>query len=451
MTKKQRLYKTLIVLLMCFTIFSCKKQLDAKPDKHLQTPSTLADLQALLDYSTNMYVEPAADESATDNYYVTDASYNAFTIPGYRSIYTWEKGGLFEGPNSDWGIAYRKVYYCNTVLEVLPLIVQKDIAEWKNIKGQALFKRAKTFWHIVNTWSLAYDSSTAATNLGIPLRLNTYFEETSVRSSVKKSFEQIIIDLEQAVQLLPVIPLHPIRPSKPAAYAMLSRVYLSMRQYNNAKLYADSALALFGSLLDYNTVNAVPAFPFANPNAETILVSVSSNSLLSPSNAKIDSLLFSMYEPNDLRKNLFFKSLGNNQYSYRGSYSNSNGLFSGLSTSELYLTRAECYARVGNIPEALADLNALLIKRYKSGLFIPVTAGSAQDALSKILVERRKELLMRFTRWMDIKRLNKEGAGIILKRFILGQTYLLPPDDLRYAMALPEDIIAISGMPQNPR
>lgn len=99
----------------------------------------------------------------------------------------------------------------------------------------------------------------------------------------------------------------------------------------------------------------------------------------------------------------------------------------------------------------MADLNALLKQRYKSGTFLPLTATDNNDALSKILVERQKELVMRGTRWTDIKRLNKMGAGITLRRNINGQLFTLPPNDNRYALALPDDIITLSGMKQNPR
>lgn len=58
---------------------------------------------------------------------------------------------------------------------------------------------------------------------------------------------------------------------------------------------------------------------------------------------------------------------------------------------------------------------------------------------------------MRGLRWMDIKRLNKEDYKINLTRNVLGQAYILTPNDPRYALPIPEDIILSSGMPQNPR
>jgi starch-binding outer membrane protein, SusD/RagB family len=52
---------------------------------------------------------------------------------------------------------------------------------------------------------------------------------------------------------------------------------------------------------------------------------------------------------------------------------------------------------------------------------------------------------------MDIKRLNLEGAGITLKRILNGQVYLLPAGDNKFALPIPEYVIAISAMEQNPR
>jgi hypothetical protein len=113
--------------------------------------------------------------------------------------------------------------------------------------------------------------------------------------------------------------------------------------------------------------------------------------------------------------------------------------------------RAESFARVGDKDAALLNLNTLLEKRWKSGTFTPVSAASDEEALAIILAERRKELVMRGLRFMDLKRLNKEGANITLTRVVEGQVYTLPPNDLRYALAIPEQVIEVSGLTQNPR
>jgi hypothetical protein len=169
------------------------------------------------------------------------------------------------------------------------------------------------------------------------------------------------------------------------------------------------------------------------------------------SRAKIDSSLYQSYSTNDLRKQLYFKNNNNGSYAFKGSYDGTSLLFSGVAVDEVYLIRAECLARTGNTTAALNDLNTVLEKRWKKGTFIPFTASTPGEALTLILTERRKELLFRGLRWSDIKRLNKEGASITLKRILNGQSFTLQPNDPRYALPIPEDIIELTGMPQNAR
>lgn len=442
-----------LLLAICLAFTACEKQLDIKPNKQLLTPEKLSDLQAMLDYTPIMVVDPPAGEASSDDYFLPDASFNSFTDMGLRNLYTYQKDHFFNGPNSDWGVGYAKVYYCNVALETIANIEKtpENASAWNSIKGQALFKRSFAFWYIADIWSTPYDVATESTDLGIPLRLNANFQEQSIRSTVRQTYAQIINDLKTCLLLLPVNQIHTIRPAKSAAYAMLSRVYLSIRNYEEAKRYADSALMLNNNLMDYNVFNTNLNYTFTQNNPETIFFSLSGNSLTGVANARMDTTLYALYPASDCRKTLFFRSRPNGLFSFKGSYANSDGLFSGLAVDELYLTRAECNARAGNITDALTDLNTLLIKRFKTNQFVPVTAGNTADALSKILMERRKELIMRFIRWSDVKRMNKEDAGIILKRLVNGQYYILMPNSPRYALPIPEDVIAISGMPQNPR
>src|SRR3546814_18218946 len=78
--------------------------------------------------------------------------------------------------------------------------------------------------------------------------------------------------------------------------------------------------------------------------------------------------------------------------SFRGSYHQSSVPFSGLATAEVYLIRAECYARTGNVAAAMEDVNTLLEKRWKAGTYFPFSAHTAEEALSLLLNERRTEL-----------------------------------------------------------
>jgi len=304
-------------------------------------------------------------------------------------------------------------------------------------------------------WCLAYDQNSASTDLGIPLRLDPDINKPSKRASVQQTYDQIVNDLNKAIALLPVTPLHVFRASKPAACGLLARVYLFMRKYDSCFHYANMGLQLKSDLLDYNQVSQNADFPFADftfsNNPEIIFGSYTAVRQLLGSRAKIDTVLYQSYNDNDLRKWCYFKDNGDGSHSYKGSYSGQVSLWNGIATDELYLMRAECYARMGKTDLAMQDLNTLMVNRWKQGTFKPFKATTSDEALEILLQERRKELVMRNIRWMDIKRLNKEGAGIILKRIVDGHTYSLPPNDPRSALAVPEDIVNLFGIKQNPR
>jgi hypothetical protein len=86
-------------------------------------------------------------------------------------------------------------------------------------------------------------------------------------------------------------------------------------------------------------------------------------------------------------------------------------------------------------------LNDLLVKRFKNGTFVPLTALNAIEALDMILAERRKELPFRGLRWSDLRRLNKEGENITIRRMVNGIMYELPPKSKKYVFLLPDNVV----------
>jgi hypothetical protein len=133
----------------------------------------------------------------------------------------------------------------------------------------------------------------------------------------------------------------------------------------------------------------------------------------------------------------------------------------GPTTAEMYLTKAECQARTGDFNGAMTTLNILRKARMKSETFENLTATSKDDAIKKILEERRRE--KPFTlRWYDIRRLNhnedpNDDVGTITRTFypvnatgIMGSlapvTYKLEPNSRNYAAPIPmNDIISGQG------
>lgn len=453
--KKIITLNTLSIAIIVFLFASaCNKYLDKKPDKQLVVPATLQDVQALFDQNNLMNESGSlTGEASADNYYLPQATYDALAAEQDKELYTWGRDIMARPPNA-WSELYNVVYDANIGLETLDKIPRTagNGQDWDNLKGSALFYRSYALQQVLFTWALAYDSLTADQDPGIPLRLNSDFNEPSVRSSVRESYRQLISDLKMAAGLLQPHPSFVTRPSKAAAYGLLARIFLSMRNYAEAGLYADSCIQLSGELLDYNTLNVAKTYPIPAFNQEVLFYEAAiTPAPLVTSKARTDTSLYAAYSTDDLRKQLFFKANADGTTSFRGSYKGNGGYFIGIALDEMFLIRAECRARSGLMSQAMNDLNQLLMKRYKTGTFTSFAASSAGQALQLILQERRKELLFRDLRWMDIKRLNKEGANISVER-VVGQThYSLSPNSNGFALPIPTDVIELTGMQQNPQ
>ena len=462
-------HKIVITLFTVCTLvmFSgCEKFLAEKADQKLVLPERLEDLQALLDYlnDTNL-TGVSAGSASSDDYYLSNQRYNALAAENDRRMHTWEKDNLFSttGFNS-WRDVYASVYCANTVLEGLDKIPRTpgNAAAWDNLKGQALFLRGFSFLDAAVVWCIQYNTATANKDLGLPLRLNTDFNEVSKRSNLQQTYDQILADLKETPSLLPVVALSKHRSSKIAAYGLLARAYLVMGNYDEALLQADNCLKLQGDLLDYSKLDAAATFPITIAGNPEFLYAkyINYSPLLASSNAIIPDDLYRLYTANDLRKTVFFGSNTDGSLFFKGGYFGADGPNAAPCTDEVYLIRAECLARNNQVELAVKDLNTLLKTRWKVNVlpngdrqstYVDYTTTDREIALNLILTERRKELIMRGTRWTDIKRLNKEGANISLSRTLNGKTYTLPANDLRFALPIPEDVIALSGMEQNLR
>jgi len=443
---------------------SCHKQdfLGKNPNSTLIVPTTLSDFQSLLDNDQVMNQVPALGDLSADNYYMSD---DLWPTVGTRveNAYIW-KPDIFggQGSDEDWNIPYQQVYYANVVLDGLEKVKtdNSNLATWNNVKGQALFTRAFAFYNIAQLFAPTYDDDSASMDAGIPLRLTEDVQTQVGRSTVKQTYDQITGDLRIAAGLLPsrVLMTYVNRATRPAAQAMLARVYLSMRKYDSAKMYTDSVLVSNPSLLNYNTLAPGAIFPFSRQNAEILyqatFVNYTTNSQVLAygfSNCFVDTNLIHSYDSNDLRLALYYVRYGTDSLGLNGSYAGSIFPFGGIATDEVYLIRAECEAMSGDTSAAKSDLNNLLINRWKMGKFTGITFGSSQAALDSVRLERRKELTFRNLRWTDLRRLNKENASILLTRKINGSVYTLAPNDKRYVLPIPPDVLRLSGIADNPR
>lgn len=457
--------------MVVFTIIStgCKKDfLDIKPSTQIIQPTSLEEFQKLLDNTEIMNVGIGLGILASDEYaFSSDLLWQSSFTALSRNSYIWSKD-LYEGePCLHWNLPYSTIFYANNIVSGLEKIEVTNLnnKEWSRVRASALFVRAFSYHDLVSNFSNTYDATTSATDLGVPIRLKPSVDELRPRSTVKENFDQILLDLSIASQLFNNdLPSARTRPSKAAVHALLSRVYLSMREYALAELHSDSCLLLYNKLIDYKTLNKTATAPFGNNHDEQIYARLAIadgtyTSIGNNTSIEMSKEIISMYEPNDLRLPIYFSKQLDGTYDPKRTYYGNGGAFPfvGLATDEIYLIKAECLARRNEVSESMKFLNQLKIKRWDANATIPakpfqeIISTTPEEALAAVLIERQKELVWRGLRWTDLKRLNKEGAAITLTRTVNSNKYTLAPNDKRYVFPIPDNEVSLSGIPQNPR
>lgn len=443
----------LIVILILFS--SCEDFLDVKPDKSLLLPETLTDLQGLMDADALvMNITPALQLAAADELFPSPQGWNM--IPANeRNAFTWAED-MYDGNTvGDWNKPFEQIFYANVVLERLERIQAKPNEEiWKEeIRGAALFFRAHAYFQLSQMFMPVYSQETANLPLGMPLREISNVSTIIQRSTVEETYQFMFKDLNEALNLLPESAQFKTRPSKHAVYALLARIYLIREEYQKAEEYAELCLEINNQLMDYNNINPVPARPFQRFNQEVIFNTISVTYFFSifPT-IPVNPNLLELYEEGDLRASLFFANPTIFGRAYRGSYMGNFAYFTGIATDEIILIAAEAKARINKTTEAIGLLNYLLENRLEQSTFQPLGNLTTEETLQRVLLERRKQLVLRGLRWSDIRRLaNNPNTAITLQKEIAGETYTLPINSSKYTFQIPDDELLRSGLTPNPR
>jgi hypothetical protein len=192
-------------------------------------------------------------------------------------------------------------------------------------------------------------------------------------------------------------------------------------------------------LMDYKEIDGTRTYPFEVFNPEVLWQSrIGGYAFMYSHNSfQASPELFALYQEGDLRGSLYFIDRNNGFVNFRGSYDGTISLFGGIAADEVYLTYAECLARSGKVDESADVLNKLLSNRHLEG-FQPLVFWDELEALEKILEERRKELVFRGLRWIDLRRLNRdERFKTTLRRSYGGNVYELAPDSEKYVLPIP--------------
>ncbi|KJD34497.1 hypothetical protein PK35_01500 [Tamlana nanhaiensis] len=477
-------FSYIMILAVCLT--SCEDYLDEAPSKSsgLIVKNT-TELDALLDD----YLTMGREVDGFQRLYLTDdfdflPEYHTSAALFYgqlRAAYAafWDRQYLQTASSRDWSDLWSKVFTANLVLTSLENVEGTE-EDKSRLKAEAHFIRAYNYWVLVNSYCLPYTNANG-NEMGLPSKLNTSFEEDLTRVPLAVTYEQIESDLIEALKIQQPLfdgdTQKTWRANKAAVYAFAARFYLYINNYAEAEKYATLSLNEYDGLVDYNSEMGYSSiFPIWPSTYETVDITwkeftyyrvTNHGGMIAPSTS-----LTELYDKeNDLRYEYHFVEGGPSIFGIFNptiSYMHL-GLFSvpsGTTVAETILTKAEALARLNRVSEAMTVVNSLRVKRIKNtATDINLSASSKNEAISKILEERRREMPFSL-RWFDMRRINhnedpnddqtysREFYPFDLSTVKTDESlidYSLTPGSRKYAIPIPEtEIIASQGvMEQN--
>lgn len=450
MMKKYLMYIGILATLLV----SCDNYVDIQTEGKL-IPKEMSNYRYLLQgaslfNTTYSLVDVASDDILIRDDYATYFNKNFGSSSYYKPFvqtYKWSDEIIPVGEtDSQMDAMYSALYTCNVVITEVMSSTNGTDAERLAIKGEAQVHRAFIYLTLVNTFGKAYDPATSGTDLGVPLFTTPTVDQEITRASVQQVYDLIVKDLTEAI----TSGLNPVNSgrnvafsSKASAYALLARTYLYMGKYTEAQQNAEAALALQNKLLnleDYASLGDY-SWPRTFQDPEIILSKESTSYMYSPLLLSLSDELLNSFDTKDLRYELYTRSLSTMTYgsitqgrAYSKELLSGDARNAGPTVPEMYMIKAECEARAGNAGEAMSTINTVRKKRFRAADYTDLTATDANDALVKVLAERRRELMCRGGfRWFDLKRLNKDPRfAKTIRHPYLTETFSIEPNGNRY-------------------
>lgn len=444
-------YISLLIVLAVFA--SCKKYVDIKTQGNL-VPGETINYRYLLNGTSNFETCVNLGDLSADDINIVDASQisslNSLSYGYYVNSYTWQPiiypvGNTLYEQDANWNAMYARIMLCNTIINELPGS-DGTAADKAELIAEALVHRADAYLVLVNSYAKPYNSSTAATDLGLPLLLTQTISQSLNRASVQAIYNQVISDLTTALPSLPNSQAYNMLPSKVSAYGELARCYLYMKDYTNAARNADLALAIRSTLNDLGAITAITStnYPLRSTDPEILLSKIpyGGSMAYTPTAFRLSDELLGLLGTRDQRYTLFTTPASTISTSYTGRYMYRERVIGetrnyGPNVPEMMLIKAEAFARTGDVTNAMLWVNNLRVKRFRPADYVPLTATDANDALVKVIEERRREFFGRMLRWWDMRRLKNESLfQRSYTRTYNGATYTLEPNSNRYVFPI---------------
>ncbi len=425
---KLNINKTILLLTITsgsLLLSSCEKFVDlgAPPTQVLASEAFATDASANSVirglYTATLSINLAGTSTFYTGLAADDLQYNA-TDPNTAEFYSNSLLNTNGNVANFWSNCYQLIKNANNAISGLEASTTLTPSVKDQLLGEAKFFRAYAYFYLANLYG------------DVPLQLRDdlhAFEEAALsRMPVQQVYDQIIADLKDAESKMATTYDATASPrgraNKAAASALLARVFLYQKDYQNAESYATKVL----QSSDYGM--PTPDKSFINSSNEVILqlgtqtgvTTFGSNYITAATSTPgytLPDAVYNSFEtaPNiDLRKTNWTspKTVSNKIYYAITKYKVASGTGSEyhivLRLAEQYLIRAEARARLGKITEARTDVDAV---RNRAGLAGLSTNLNQTQLLTAIETERLHEFFGELGhRWLDLKR--TERASTVL-------------------------------------
>ncbi len=456
----------LLLLVTAISLTACEKYLDITPKGSMivETAAQFHELVSLPNrgYTINNFQYLSDDQWMRESQVIGQTP--NINIVNFTFNETVDRVSMINSSNF-YTQSYLYINRWNTIISLVD--DSKGEERIKQLaKAEAKIFRAHDHFLLVNHYAKAYDSQTAATDGGICIMDKFDLEAQPRKSTVAQVYAFIQKDIEDALPYLQEKPLDIYHPSLAFAYALKAKVHLYKREIAEAKAAAEKSLSYNNQIFDMvqyaaeggPTAKAITAGN--NPEVLSYVYMTGNNELNFAQSYIISPELRTLFGTHDARFNLFYNSThasnldqGSNTAYYGVAFTRFFTVTVGMKTTEVHLMLAECLARENKLAEAVDILNKLRAKRILAGgtvnLAVPATR---KETMELVINERRKELILGFNRFFDLKRLNNEPeyAKTIVRKFPIvnqampQQTYTLNPGSRLYIIPFPLSVLRLN-------
>lgn len=335
-----------------------------------------------------------------------------------------------------WAEGYEGINMLNSIINAEFEPSSGVQSEYEQIIGEAYALRGLAYFDLVKMYAQHYTFTAGGSHPGVPLILKSDITALPSRNTVGEVYTQIVSDLNAGIGRMNDTRDGPFMMSDEAAQALLSRVYLYMEDWNAA---VQAATAVISSGKYSLATGQAYIDQWVNGGSSEAIFEIAYDGTDNPGSNSLGGMykasgygdylpakdLLNLMDANDLRwgwyttDDLLTGIYASHRVNKWPTPSNTDNI-PVIRLSEVYLNRAEAYARQGQDAEARADLNMI---RQRANPDAPLVTASGQDLLDEIALERRIELGYEGHRIHDLMRNNQDIVRVDVTGDVALMTY----------------------------